>query len=364
MKAFILTLASCALMVSTTIKSQNIEKDLQVSENILSSVIKNSLKESGYYFPSSFEVSGDYQDEFGVLFKVKAKNLLFGTTLSKGGHELSMAYGEITGRKNNRIEVHEELDIETSVIEAACEFLTDYGHLVRGLKSDQKVRIDIGPERSNKFEYFIYSENQSVEEVNPILSTSVTASKSDIDALRNGSIDQDEFVDRIEIKKIDADDYMSEDLELVTSIFKRLYEKDLSKTYFLAYSPPLYYEKIAEIGVTFYMKVYSSNVTGNNYSIPTLALKNLSYEERNEKVEEMYPEFLHELKENILEYGRVIKTMDREQVVVFKVDLTECKGCDMPTSVSLSIPFGVIEDYGSNKIKLDEATTKFKEAEK
>lgn len=364
MKAFILTLASCAFWASTTITSQNIEKDLQVSENILSSVIKNSLKESGFYFPSSFEVSGDYSDEFGVIFKVKAKNLLFGTTLSKGGFELSKAYGEIAGRKRNRIEVHEDLDVEGSVVEAATEFLADYGHLIRGLKSDQKVRIDIGPERSNRLEYLIRDEGQSFEEVNPILSTSVTVKKSDIDVHRNGSIDREEFMDRIEIEEIDPEEYKSEDFELMTSIFKRLYEKDLSKTYFLAYSPPLYYEIVADVGVTFYMKVYSSNVTGNNYSIPTRTLKNLTYEERNEKVEEMYPEFLDELKENILEYGRVIKTLETEQMVVFKVDLTECKGCDMPTAVSLSIPFGVIENYGNNKIKLDAAKAKFKQSEK
>lgn len=363
MKACILTIVCSVLVLSTAMFSQNMDKDLEVTENILASVIKNALKEDGFYFPSSFEVSSSYAEDYGVIYSIKAKNLIFGTTISRGGHELSKVYAEIAGRERERVEIESEDEVEVSVVEASKEFLAEYAQLLRDLKSDQRVQIKIGPERSGRFEYFVLGDGQSVYEADPILSTTLSVSKSDIDALKTDKIDKDEFISRIEIKELDADDFKSEDLELMTSILKRLYEKDLSSTYFLAYSPPVYYERVPEVGVTFFMKVYSSNAAGRYYSIPTRGLSKLSYQERNDEVEAMYPEFLSGLKENILEYGRVIKTLEGNDKISVEVDLTECEGCDMPRSVTLSIPFETMEAYGKDQISLEAAMKKFKVTE-
>ncbi len=154
------------------------------------------------------------------------------------------------------------------------------------------------------------------------------------------------------------DDELQPDLELLTSIFNRLYRKDLSKTYFTEEN--VYYEKLKDYGVIYYMQVYSSNQIDYNrrWVMPTLGLEGLTTEERDKKVKELYPQFEKDFKADILEYGRTVKSLTPDELLVFNVKLTKCDGCGIPTSLEFLVKADVLKDYASGKLTKEAALAK------
>jgi hypothetical protein len=137
-------------------------------------------------------------------------------------------------------------------------------------------------------------------------------------------------------------------------MLERLYEVDLSNTYYMANEPD--YDRMSKFGITYYLKYYSSTVhDDDNYSLPTISRKNVSKVERNKLVEEMYPEFLKGFKRNILDYGHILKTIDPDEMIVFHIKLTSCEGCKMPSIIEVSTKKEVVNGYRDGKISLDKA---------
>jgi hypothetical protein len=70
-------------------------------------------------------------------------------------------------------------------------------------------------------------------------------------------------------------------------------------------------------------------------------------------VKELYPRFEADLKDNIIEYGRTLKSLKDEEVLIFNVKVTKCTGCGIPSNLELSVKAQVLKDY--NAAKLDKA---------
>jgi hypothetical protein len=140
-------------------------------------------------------------------------------------------------------------------------------------------------------------------------------------------------------------------------MFGRLYRNDLSRTFFVESEP--YYERLNDFGAIVYMQVYSSNqVDEDKWIMPTVGLKNVTQEERDKKVKELYPLFENDLKENMLDYGRTVKSLKDNEQLVFNVVLTKCKGCGIPSDVELSISSSVLKDYSTGKLDKNGALNK------
>jgi hypothetical protein len=72
----------------------------------------------------------------------------------------------------------------------------------------------------------------------------------------------------------------------------------------------------------------------------------------------MYPEFEKELKENVLEYGRTVRSIKDNEVLVFNVKITKCPNCGIPSSLEVSVKGSVLKDYGSGKLDKNAALGK------
>jgi hypothetical protein len=82
-------------------------------------------------------------------------------------------------------------------------------------------------------------------------------------------------------------------------------------------------------------------------------------ETRNKKVVELLPKFEQELKENILEYGRTLKSLKDEEVLVFNVRLTDCQGCKIPASLEISIKNNALQQFSTGKLDKNTAMGMF-----
>jgi hypothetical protein len=150
---------------------------------------------------------------------------------------------------------------------------------------------------------------------------------------------------------------LNPDLELLSSIFNRLYRPDLSKTYYT--QETIYYERLKDYGVIYYMQVVSSSETDyRKFNMPTIDLEDIDKETRDKKVTELYPLFEKDIKESMLDYGRTLKSLKDDEMLVFNIKLTKCEKCGIPASLELSVKNAVLKDYSSGKLTKDAATSK------
>ncbi|WP_188466463.1 hypothetical protein [Marivirga lumbricoides] len=246
--------------------------------------------------------------------------------------ELEARAQTIVGRANFqvlRMDSLNEVNNE-SKIENIKSFLLEYGHLISQLKDDEKILVMEKADRAR----FYYGTNGMEDLKRGKLSAEITM--KDIRAFQNGKISREEAESRIKINKGDEIKPLAKDLVLMQSIFNRLYQSDLSETYYLESKMP--YEQIDGLGVIFYMDVVSSIGTGKDlWKVPTQKKENLSQADRDALIKDMYPKFEAGLKENILEYGQTVSSLANDEQLIFKVSITKCTDCGIPKTLEVQV---------------------------
>lgn len=318
------------------------DKDLQVAENILSTLMKQSSNNQFMFLGQGLHVDGKYLPNYGVVFNVSSNQLKIMTFNRTDGD------GESTGGWET--EGADQKNPVMMMINVYKDFLSDYGNMIRQLKSTDKILVRNETSR-NLNAIAAYSGHKKVK-ANSGISAEVT--KADLIAYEKGDIDRDALIEKIKIKENLNDGSKEPQSEVFSSMLERLYEIDLSDTYYMANEPG--YDRMENFGITYYLKFYSSTVhDDNNYSLPTISKKNVSKVERNKIVDEMYPGFLRGFKQNILDYGHVLKNLSADEMLVFHMKLTSCEGCNMPSVISVSLKKSIIDDYRAGTLSLEKA---------
>lgn len=242
------------------------------------------------------------------------------------------------------------------IIEAAKTFIADYGDMLSQLAPSERIIVTNRGTNDNQFWYNGQKAKRSL--------LSVEAAKSDLTQFRQGNITRDQLLKKMKVINTVTSEKTEPDMELLASIFTRLYREDLSRTYYM--QGGAYYERLNDFGVILHMQVVSSLSNGDYYTpakdvrlaMPTQGLSNLTQEERDKKVKELYPLFEGELKENMLDYGRTLKSLhDNEQLIV-DVSMTKCTGCGIPASLELSVKASVLKEYNAGKLDKSAALSK------
>lgn len=394
---------------------ERMQRDIEVTENILSTLIKHKFEKRSF-FP--MEVSGEYREGYGVTYRLPSNfntvdvwNIATGqngVTFVDGSFSYSFpdepeppAHEELEEIKEaeiakkranldravaerNRVKANQEMAVANGrgyitttspkkkasadsmravnsqrLIDASKDFIADYGDLI-SMPGNEKIVITNRGGEGERIWYGTYMHSGSRPNY-----LSVEALRSDVADFRQGKINRATLMGKIKVVNTVLDDELQPDLELLSSIFNRLYRSDLSKTFFTEGN--MYYERLKDYGVIYYMQVFSShggsdaffnsNRKNNLYVMPTLGLENVTQEERDQKVREIYPKFEKDIKADILEYGRTLKSLKENEELVFNIQLTKCKG--IPSDLELSVKNSVLLEYASGKISKDAALAKF-----
>ncbi|MDH5475459.1 MAG: hypothetical protein OEX22_07200 [Cyclobacteriaceae bacterium] len=384
------------LMIVGTGKAQTIDmermnRDIKIAEDILSTLIRSENR--GYFFGSNVE--GNYLEGYGVTFSLPNNSFMVKTndmTFVKAPRGESFSYSITTDEdddqlimvqkekikdemermgeemkrvKKEQMRVREDQErmrarreegrenrfnwgeeSNARIEEGMKTFLVDYADLIGQLKPSDKIII------TTKGRNEIWFENSNGSRTGKTKSAEIQ--KSDLIAYKKGETSREEALEKVVIKNKEVDTEKEKDLEIFSGIIARLYEPDFSQTYYTM-RHTLNYERLESFGVIFSMKVYSSNSNDGLHSIRTTRESGLSQQERDKKVEAMYPDFEKSLIENILDYGRTIKSIKPDESLMFKVKLTECNGCDMPKSIEVTVRASVLSDYNAGKVSRDKA---------
>lgn len=234
---------------------------------------------------------------------------------------------------------------EEAMKEQMTIFLADYADLIGQLQPTDRIVVQTRG-RSER----LYFGGNNIQK-NPGMSAQIL--KSELIAYKQGKMTRDELIKKIEFTSNENKE-VAKDVELFSSIFARLYEPDLSSTYYTS-ARSIGYTKLDGFGITFNMKVYSSSSDEGLHTIRTTGESGLSQEERNARVNAMYPEFERTFKENLLDYGRTVKSLKEDEKIIFNVELTECKGCEMPEAIEVTVSGKTLKSYDSGDLSRNKA---------
>ncbi len=356
---FVLSLAYGTTLYGQTIDQERMDRDLKIAENILNTL---SNKDKSFYVLAR-SIESNYIPDYGVILSIPQNIVIYstgsaagiavvtpGSSASSSGYSYSYTTPSAeSDEDDSKRKTEEELERENEkrLTEIMTIFLVDYADLIGQLKATDRIRINV---RSRNNQVWIASNDIKM---NASQGKSAEILKGDLIDYKQGKLTRDETIKKI-VFTDGSNEIRERDLELFSSIFSRLYESDLSDTYYTS-SRQIGYERLQNLGVIYNMRVYSSTQDDGFHRIQTTGEGGLTQEERNEKVNAMYPEFERSLKENILDYGRTIKSLAQSEMLIMKVQLTECIGCEMPKKIQLSVKAKVLADFDSNKISRENA---------
>ena len=376
-------LVSAVAISQPKLDEQRMNRDIEVAENVLSTLFKQQFERNNF-FP--LKLNGTYVEGYGVTFRLpggfndpmrlfmmapESPDEINPSEFEWNDGANSFSYSFHREEKDcedcEKIKIrersgaprpsqpsknqddNEQDSFNAKFIEASKNFLADYGDLLSQLKPEEKIMITNRDEGHDSWFQAFNSTRQT--------SISIEAMKGDLTQEKQGKISREQLLAKIKVAKNEVNDKLDPDLELLSSIFERLYQPDLAKTFFS--EGGIRYERLKDFGVTYYMKAYSSRQDDSElYSIPALALKDLDQEARDKKVKELYPAFERELKENMLDYGRTLKSLKDDESFFFNVKITRCKGCEIPSTLELSVKNSALKDFGSGKISKESALTR------
>ncbi|MBX2897131.1 MAG: hypothetical protein KF763_16915 [Cyclobacteriaceae bacterium] len=370
------------LMVMITVQTlaqkdeERMNRDLAVAENILSTLIKQKLEKRNF-FP--VEISSDYRAGYGVTFRLPynltgpfvwgfgaqdiaingntyqyfvepSQQVDVARVYDERGRTLTETLrGKATAGRSVNADSIQKATTE-KLLEACKEFVADYGDLISQLQPTEKIIITNKGD-GNRNWLITFPENQKPSYL------SIETTKGDVTQLKQGKVSREQFMKNLKVVNSQMDNDLQPDLELLTSIFNRLYQRDLSKTFFT--DENIYYERLKDYGVIYYMNVFSSNQANyDRWVMPTQRLTNLTKDERDKKVKELYPVFERDIKNDLLEYGRTVKSLKTDEVLVFNIALTKCQGCGIPATLELTVKASVLNDYTTGKISKEAALAK------
>jgi len=361
----ILTLIFISILAVTTIAQtiddDRMHRDLEVAENALSTIITPRSDDFPRWRIGEKDIEAGYVKDYGVVFTVDSKGLKHLKLYDKAKNK----------DKNSEIviELKETAEKEKGIFIENCKtFLADYAGIIGQLNDNQRISIRRGGSNSHignlNLEH-VYFENadtkgnaKTIWTVNSnsgagselIIETSV----GNINALRKGNINRDDFFKAVSVVENVMSHEKDADLETLSAMFQRLYKKDLSRTYYSERDPK--YSKLSNFGVIIKMKFYSSYEDHNVYSMPTIKKKGLSLEERNALVMELLPQFESDFKDNLVNYGRTLKNLDSDEILMFEINMTTCKNCkDFPRHMKFSVKKSVLHKYNRGKLSLKQA---------
>ena len=369
--------------IAQKIDEERMQRDIAVAENVLGTLIRQQFERQKMFFP--LEIKSNYQPGYGVTFYIPTDyttpivfalpsddNFVWERAagprvyINNGndenpGNDVEPRAPEKEGTLSLKDKKNEKakLDMDsiqdsynTKVIDAAKTFLLDYGDMITQLSPTERIIVSNQGDRPRVWvnKYFNAPNRTHL---------SVEVLKGDLTQYKQNKITREQALSKIKVINTESVNEVEPDLELLSSIFTRLYRPDLSKTFFT--QDNVYFERLKDYGVVYYMQALSSQELGytKRFVMPTVGLDDVDQATRDKKVKELYPKFEQDLKDNILEYGRTLKSLKDEELLVFQVRLTRCVGCGIPSTLEYTIKGSVLKDFNTNKVNKSSALGKF-----
>lgn len=373
MKKSITTILITALLVFNTalvwaqMDADRMQRDIRVA----SSVLQTLSQTDNSFIMYGDNVSGEYIDGYGVMFSVgggysvmsskRSSTVVVGgsnraVVRSGNSRESTVVYAPDADEKQDLLD--DDQKPITDIREVMTTFLVDYSQLIGQLQPTDKIVVS-----TKKSDYIYYFKMNDGDGSKVSGNNGLTAEllKKDHDNFLSGKLSRDQLIEKINYVEHGGENERSKDLDLFAAMIKTLYNADYTDTYFVSWTPE--YEIISGIGAVYTFKVFSSYDENGLYRMPGINEEGLTEPQRQEKVKELYPLFTETFKENLIQYGRAINSLDGDEMLMIRITMTKCDNCDLPKKVQFTVKQSVLTQYNTGKIKLEDALNQVKFSE-
>lgn len=338
-------------------KLPKMEKDIVILQNVLSDLFGNEDR----YF-SSRNAKGMYVPGGGVIFSMSS-NSLYGNILIEYADVLDEIDGDGTKQDESSPE-ETNRKMEETIREKSKEFLTNYGSLLTELKSGEKLMLNIDYTARQKRE-----ENRSSSRARFVSSSrnmkkrmQSSISYKALNDFSTGKINLQQAMEAVETKIVEDADKEMTDAKILAGILDDLMQTSMdgkfrrrSKTnwtYFDGFGL-MFNIQMSTSSSTSEMIIYSQSVRTITRTEDSEVEK--EREELMKELEEAYPDFEDMLKENIVQYGRTLRSLGAGESVIVNVDFgSGVRDSKMPRSIRMVVPKSSIDAYAKGQKSLEQ----------
>jgi len=346
---------SSSLLFAQTFDAQKMNKDIGITEKMLESYSKEAFGGTDW----EETVQGTYIEDYGVVFTIRTSASVYAIP----GIRITRPESSIKGLPMSRTVTIEsgkkdESPDMTAVIkkkQIATAFLSNYATLIRQLKTQDKILLNF----VDDFQEYFPMEWENGRLVTKCNQTILTAEvfKKDIEEFRTKKINEEEFTNRVAFKETNKDNISNPDIDRLITIFEELHSVE-ETGYKISLIVKNQYTYIENLGVVISFDLhdhyeypeYPDNDEANEQEIQAIEQK------RAQILKDNFNAFLKTFKENIVEYGRTVKSIQPNEMLIFKLQTYFWDD----NHVEVSVKRSTLDDYDQQKITLEQAIEKVK----
>jgi len=354
-------------------QTARMNRDIEVIEKILETLIEEVTQSEGEryrFFGRGKKVEGNYIDGFGAMFTISTQSLTTPYIWTKDKKQKVKQKGDVfIIRKGKNVTIEEAAENRKKVKEdfkkIVESFAVDYAYLMRQLSANDKVMIRYGARSLNAESNFpgliLHEKNRQ--------NYSATITKRAIDDYENNN-NKTTLINKIDYVFEEPEERVKKekDLELLSTILKKLYNSHEAGDFHISGTP--YYEKIEGIGARYVLNIRTGNgnqlfglVEGTRTVWTDNGIELLINDKTSKKsgltaaeMDAQYTTFLSEMKENVIDYGSLVKSLQSGESLTFQIRLPKCSECEqMPKQVEIMAKKSTIDAYRKDQISIDEA---------
>jgi len=340
-------------------KLPKMEKDIVILENVLGDLFSSNDK----FVFSNKNGKGMHIPGNGVIFNLN--NPRYGNGLFEGARVVS---------RSNTKEVEDEVSVEEfnqeqeeTIRDKSKEFLANYGSLLSELKSGEKVMLNIDySERveresteSQGNSFAIFSPRMQKQRMQSSISYET------INQLNNGKISLDQAMNAVESKIIENANEDMNDANILAGILDNLLQSSMdgkfrrrnktSWTYFDGFGLMFNIQMTTKASPSIVVRGYTGDGPNSAVTIKRDDDKAKEDEELVKAMEEAYPEFEKMLKENIVQYGRTLRSLGEGESIIVNVDFGSLiQNSKLPRSIRMVVPKSNIDAYARGQKSLEQ----------
>lgn len=344
-----LTLMFCiqSAGAQSNIDVNRMNRDINIMENVLQEIFKTRMgsesnrihvRSGAFSFGRSNDIRGTYLPDYGVIFTISKNQPGIVAFSDEGDENLSYSFqygGEGTGE-----DVTEE-----SITNKIVEFLRDYGSTIGQLSDNDRVMVVFKAPKSENDLAIFRSSGDEKEVIRPNIPTiSVVATKSDLQAHRAGDVNEETFRNRLDISTTEANGRNQMDMKVMANIFETAFKESDEKSFRVSgsvdylylnnfgalFSFDARYTRLGDVfGLANRIRAIEvlkdakgeASVRVQSEDAKAEAEREEKQAEQKQEVINAYDQFLTDLKEYIVDYGRTLNSVENNQHILVSVTL-------------------------------------------
>ena len=328
--------------------------DMQIAEAMLESIAKEQF-EGGDWEET---VEGAYIEDYGVIFTIRTS--AEATILGLGNNNIKITSPRIRMKGLPAgITITEEDNnlfadkFDENVKSIAVTFLKDYAQLIKQLEVQEKILLTFVDDFEENYAFAWIDGSSAVKARRSTFTAEVL--KKDIEDYKSLKIKEEEFINRIKITKRGDEKVSNPDVERLITIFERLYHEDNSKLT-LMLSDMNQYTYVEGLGVVVNFNLHDTEEYNEFDQENQMTRQQIEEAEKaqQEALKKRFDAFIKTFKENAIEYGRTVKSLKSDEMLIFKLQVYGLASNQAEVSVKKS----VLDDYDQRNISLAQALEK------